>query len=601
MAEEYSQERLDEVVSAVKERKQHWTEMRGRQNAIRALVEKRWASVFPDDSVDVAEPMISNVFRTTIEDGGRLFAEATPSERTQAPRLGKGQANRNEDREKALTAYNQGSRIYDVLEYLGQDMIAAGYTALKIWPEFSKPAEKRFPIFRRIDPLTVLPEPRWVPDRPCESIIVNYTEPLHRVEKQFPEQIGIMLRAMEEAKVERLRQAQYSMTDAGIGSDDNVGRPPELELVDFYGSAYICRVALYTDPESGADQAVTLVERDNETGLCPIQLAYRPTWAAEPYGQMDDTKGVHLTRNRYMRLLLDYFIEMVYGGKLSWNVRNPTERGPGTTYFALGPDAFLKPVTPGAPAFQALQVLNLLEDEGRSGSVSPASREGNVELNKATAAFLSKAQGQLTSVIRSLQRSFAACKRNANEVAFAQDEMWCNAERKKITGIARGRRFETTYTPADTIQGDYQNTVTYGPASGIDMPTYQILVNQKLQLGSLSIETALEQDPTIDDVDNELSRMAEGKLRSSLIEGLALPSTDLATRARAWEAFANAESIDDALRGVVAASAPPVAAPAPAPLPGGAAMGGPPGVPGAESPATPLPPLDLMRKLATRR
>jgi hypothetical protein len=598
---EYSRERQEEVVAAVKERKERWTAMRSRQNAIRALVEKRWSAVFPDDSIDVAEPMISNVFRTTIEDGGRLFAEAQPSERTQAPKLGKGQANRNEDREKALTAYNQGSRIYDNLEYIGQDMIAGGYTALKVWPNFRKPASERFPVFRRIDPLTVLPEPRWAPDRPTETVIVNYTMPIHELERQFPQEIGELMRRMADAKVEKLRRSGYSM-ETVTKHPDAVGTPPEFEIVDFYGTAYVCRVALYCDPDTGADEAVTLIERDNETGLCPVQLAYRPTWSAEPLGQMDDTKGVHLTRNRYMRLLLDYFIDMVYGGKLTWNVLNPHEKGPGTVYKGLGPDAFMKPVTPEAPGFQALQVLNMLEAEGRSGAVAPESREGNVDLNKATAAFLSKAQGQLRSVIASLQRSFAAAKRNANEVAFAQDEMWCNAERKLITGIARGRRFETTYTPKLTIAGDYQNTVEYGPASGLDMPTYQILVNQKLQLGSISVETALEQDPTVVDVDNELSRIAEGRLRDSLIEGLSLPDVPLEVRAKAWDAFSTATNIDDALRGVVAAAVTPAPAVPPAPMPGGAAMGGPPGVPGAEAPAaTPLPPLDMMRKLATRR
>ncbi len=587
-------EYLDEITAALRERKDFWQGWRSRVGQIRALVENRWGSVFPNDEADVREPMVANLFRHTIEDVGRQFAEARPTERVFAADR---RDSRAEKREQALAAYSQG--VEAAAEYHGQDLVATGLTAVKVWPDFGVPSEQRFPRFRRLNPDTVLPEIRWAPDKPTDKVICSYTETVAELSRQFPTQIGEFLEQIAADRRRLVLNAPYPVTEQERIRDEVEAIPAEFEVVDWYSAEFIARVALYDDPISGQGHCVPLAVRDNETGICPVQIAFRPTFSREPIGDLDDSKGTTLTRNRYMRLLLDYFIEMVYGGKLAWNVRNPHERGPGTVYQALGPDARMDPVTPQGPSFQALQVLQMLDEESR-GPSNPRSREGEVDLNKATAAFLSRAQGSLTSTVRSLQRNWAVMKQRANEAAFAQDEAWCNTS-KTVLGLRRGRRFKLTYVPKDLIRGDYANVVSYGAASGLDPTTHQVLTNQKLTLGVISRETAMEQDPTLDDVGLELTRQAEQRIRDSLIDGLALPTTDFATRARAWRAFNNAEDVDAAIDQLATVAA---AQPAPQPaLPGGGAPalpGGPPGVGGAEQGGStiPLPPLASLRRMA---
>jgi hypothetical protein len=342
---------------------------------------------------------------------------------------------------------------------------------------------------------------------------------------------------------------------------------------------------------------------ENVTGVCPLQLAFRPSWSREPMGQLDDAKGIVRAKNRFFRILADYFVDMVYGGKIWWNVKNPGEKRPGVPYLALGPDAFAKPVTPEIPAFQAFQVLQELDDDARSSMTAPRSREGEVDLNKATAAFLSRAQGQLSDVVRSLQKQYAWAKQNANEAAFAQDEAWCNAK-KTITGIARGRRFETTYTPTELIDGDHQNRVSYGTSSGLDPATHNILELQKLAQNVMSTETFLENDPGTEDVPAEMARIRGGMLQDSIMQGLLVPTTPLEQRALALTLFDEGKTVAQVAKALHEAAAPQATPPipgipgtgAPAPTPGGNPL-----APTANEQPPVLPPVAALQQVARPR
>ena len=595
---------LDEIVGNYKAWNDRWAGWRQRRSEIRALASGDWGQVFPRDVDEVNLPMVGNFFRDTIEDGGRMFAEQQPIERRYAEGA-RGEANA-EQVEQVLTGYTQGSGIFNYAEYFGMDMIACGLTAIKVWPRYSRAKTEGglFPRYRRVDPDFILPDPNWQPDQPTERACIVYTESVARLQREYPSQIEALLTRIQAPMTpERIRTYGYDIERL----TKVAGPPVELLVLEWYSGEYVARCAYY-ESELGYE-AELLTWRPNETGLCPVQIAHRPTWSREPLGQLDDSKGVVRTENRYMRLLVDYFVEMVYGGKLVWNVKNPTERGPGTRYFALGPDAKMDPVGPEMPSFQAFQIMDRLEDAAREGMNNPRSRTGDVELNKATAAFLTKAQGKLASSTRGHQRSFAVAKRYANEAAMAQDEAWCN-RRKVIAGISRGKRYKLTYTPRDVIRGDYSNVVSYGTSSGLDAPTHSVLWLEKRQARTVSLETYLENDPGVDDVPGEMARLNEDELRESILLGMKLDSTPLAQRLVAYNMFASGRPVSEVVKALLSLQA----APAPGALPGAgampalpsggaaAAMGAPSGVPGAEGPPGPvLPPVELLRQVGPQR
>jgi hypothetical protein len=575
----------DQILSALEERQTRWSPLRTRLKEMDALVNDRWGVVFPNDIEGNDLPMVANDFKTHIEDVGHLFGAQVPNVRVD-PESGFQRAlDSAEKRERVLNGYVSYSDFWAAREYIGMDIVASGFGTVKVWPNMRAPLSERFPIYRRLDPRNVLPEPRWVPELPSDNVMVTYTETAARLKEQFPEPIGELMEAMENSR------ASVNSSYAMAGRLDQIkGKPTELRMVDWYSASYFGRLALFED-ENGKKESRLLLTIDNPTGLCPVQVFPRSAWSLDPSGLMDSAKGIMRTKNRFFRIFLDYFTEMVYGGKIVWNIQDPfTKSG---RYIANGPDARMDPVSPGQPAFQALQVLQLLSAEGAATSMEPPSRRGEVDLNKATAAFLTKAQGQLSSLVRSSQEQFATGMRRCNEAAFAMDEVWCNAQ-KTVSGRARGRRYRTTYTPKKDIAGDYANSVIYGAKGGTDPVTLNIMIRQARQAGDLSRQTALENDPLgiVEDVTDELAKIAQDAIDDGFLMSLRDPKMPYAAKVRARALFEARKGL-----GEVAQAIEPLLAPEPQPaLPGAEGGGGvaPPGLP-AEGPS--LPPFELLQSL----
>lgn len=568
-------DRARELCEEYHARRTRWSNWRTNVSMIDLLASGKWGQVFPDDVSSDDLPLVENLFRMSIEDGGRLFGSQIPTERVDAAGLNDP---KTEVRERILNGYTYGSNLYVTQESPGQDMIASGITGIKVWPRKNRDG-KSFPRFEHVDPRYILPEDRWAPDRPSDCVMLSYTMPIARLRREFGDEVVDLVMADIRAKRDRMRVgSNYYAERIGKPGYDNDGMPKELRVLDYWSSEKISRLLLYTersdtvtswDPKD--DTYALLNDFDNVTGICPVQLAFRPSWSREPQGQLDDSRGIVRAENRFFRILADYFVNMVYGGKLFWGVRNPEERRPGVPYLANSPDAFIKSITPEIPSFQSFSVVDELNQKSRSAMVAPKSREGEVDLNKASAAFLQSAQGQLSDVVRSLQRQYAWAKQNANEAAFAQDEAFCNVE-KTITGSARGRRFKTTYTPKKDIDGDYQNRVTYGTSSGLDPATHQIVELQKLTQNAQSVETFLENDPGTEDVPAELSRIRGEAVEQSVLQGLLLPTTPLDQRLRALAMFDEGKTPAEVAKALMEAAAPQPTAPIP-------------GIPGTGAPA----------------
>lgn len=576
----------------------HWADMIARQLRIRALVEGRWGSVFPDDVTETELPKVANLFRVTIEDAGHLFGEITPTERC-FPEHDTDQAvAASEKRERVMNAYTTGSREFEPTrqELRGMDMMGAAYTAIKVWPDFKQPPGKRFPRFTRLDPLNVLPETRFVADEPSDNVIVHWTETLARLAKEFPIQTQALLERIGTANVLQTHGTGYDIRTMAA----QMNRPPEVRIIDRFSSSCIARIAVYSF--EGRSVSELLAYRENETGICPVQLAMRPSWGGSPIGALDDVRGPVQSKNRAFTLLLDYFIDMVYGGKLVWNVKNPKDRGPNTVFYAMGPDAKMDPITPASPAFAAFNLISEMETEARAGAIAPSAREGDVNLNKATASFLTGAQGQLRSVVSSLHSNYASAKQYANTVAFEQDKAWCQASGKEVSGFSRGRRFYVKYDPQRDIGDQTANIVRHGAASGLDLPTHTVLMQNRFAQNTISLETLLEADPAIEDVAGEIDRIYAGKIADSVVAGFEqLPQM---VRMQAYAAMREGKTlaevsmiVSSALQAQQAQN--PLAAVAAAgggtpALPGGGpAQGITPDAIGAETPA--LPPRELLR------
>lgn len=509
----------DELLDEVKDRETNGPTNHARKAVwadLEALNRGDWGEVFRTRSgkpeLTAGELFTGNLFRRTIEDGGYLFREQKPAEMVDAESDNKKAS--AERRERAIHAYNNLSNIWNYAELFGQDMVAAGMAVIRVWPEFGKPASERFPLFHRVNPRTVLLPRNWTMDRATDDVVLNYIRPIKELRREFPEETAQLLETYQQKRGQK------------------APLPTTAQVVDYYATDYICRDMFVLEerstswwermtnaggkpPPRDAVAAVRMLEMENDTGKCAIQIAARKNWSQIPMGVLDDSRGIARLRNRYWRILLDHWIQMVYGPTLVWNVKNPKPDNP--VWLALSPDAKAERIGSENASWQVGDILDRLEQQERTSKIAPAAREGDVELNKATAAFLSKAQGHLYSFVRSNQQAFADAKQLANEAAMAQDEKWCRAN-KQVTGRARGRRFAMSYNPK-TFKGDYSNRVDYGLWAGANQAEAQILMLQKVGKG-LSWETFMERDPDIEDVPLEQKKLYRERMRESIFAQL---------------------------------------------------------------------------------
>ncbi len=157
------------------------------------------------------------------------------------------------------------------------------------------------------------------------------------------------------------------------------------------------------------------------------------------------------------------------------------------------------------------------------------------------------------------------------------------------------------YEPKALFEGDRANHVTYGTSSGLDAPTHNVINLQTAQTGMMSRETFLENDPSVEDVEAELSRLAEDRVRDAGLAMLLDPGLDPTSRIRAIRAFQERKSVEDVLEEL--AKQPPAAGMALSAQGAPVVPGGPSGTPGAEAPQQPtaLPPPALLRAVGGRR
>ena len=120
---------LGELISMLRHRELYHALWREEVRQNDAMVAHRWHEVLPRDFKPGEMPMIADLPRVTVEDGGRLFREARPMEIVDAAGKKERDQKKAELREQVLNGYSNLSGIYGgAYELAGEDMIAAGLT-----------------------------------------------------------------------------------------------------------------------------------------------------------------------------------------------------------------------------------------------------------------------------------------------------------------------------------------------------------------------------------------------------------------------------------------------------------------------------------------
>lgn len=512
-----------------------------------------WTMEFPDGSVERQRPRIENRVRTFVEDKSKIASQTFPSIRVEAPNQ-RGSVRAGE-REQLIQFYHQLSSTRVKMPLLFADQIGVGMAVLKVWPDFRKPVNERFPLFSRIDPRAVLPPPNFEIGSEPEDIIVHRWHKVRSLKKMYPE------------KIESLRSAR--------GKSKALSDTDELLVIEYYSDEWVAQVAYRND---GDGDGVTLFAAPNRVGRNPVVLIPRPTPDGRIRGQFNDILASLAAENRLENLKLDYVDRTVHAmilkkGMVGQNVE-------------VGPDAIIDVPEDGAIQFVTPPDMNPgifrmgadLERHSRRGAVAPEARSGDIQASIISGTAIDALQGPLTTDVHALQQQMEWGLEQANEVAQLVDVTYCDT-RKSIRGYAQGGQFRMTYVPSEVIKpDDLSNQVSYGVAAAGGAFNKIVMLQRAQQAGWVDPQTAAIESGLVDNWLQVQNRMDDSVSLDALRQGILARAAqgDLSALARWRQAKEEKVDVISAMDDVIAEFLQPQQTPVPGQptaLPGEAAAG----------------------------
>ena len=578
----------EKVLDSYSSNVSRYLEHKQRIREIDLIYAGKWSMVWPDQTKVESLPKIPNLIQLAAEDHVRLISAGNPSVVCQPEKASDEAKMAAEKRESLLSGYWHTNRVRTkLIPRLAFDALSSGLCALKVLPDFTEPRPERYPVYTRLDPRFLYPDPIFAEGPFIDNAIYAYEEKLRVLEKHF----GVSLIGPA-----RLSKARFA-------------NPEKARVIEFYDGDIIA-VMVQALPAKDSTQKPKAWEwlippTRHDLDWCPVAIGAVPTMDGSYRGRFDSVLAVVNIMNRFMTLHLDDAIRNVYSPMVvSDKVQEPEEWGPDAIIkvesMADMPQYMAPPTTP----FANFQLMKMLYEFARAGAILPVSRSGDPNESIISAAGVTSTQGQMSDAVRSIQKdTLAPLLEAANSLALCGDEKHADVE-KDIHGYSRGQEFTLSYVPSKVIAGNYRNRVAYGLYGGLDEINQNVMLLQNA--GKLISErTAREQSPLVEDPMKEEKQLTLEQLDKSILAGIFAaasqpPGTpgavDPGTVARIRKALqSEGKSLDDAVAEAMPQQM-PMAPPAPMPMPSAT---GTPGAARGQQPRTPLPPMEQL--LAGRR
>lgn len=461
---------------------------RSRVGKIDALARGDWAEVFPDETVENLGPMVMNIVQVGLDDISSLVSESAPSTKVWP------KSDKKADQDEAFLLgaiaetyweLNKGPGLNPIL---AMDLAATGACFVVAVPD-----EEGFPCYRRIDPRTA-----------------------------YPDTFGNQIYDLFVAQTMRLRDAARVFPK--FAEQLNVG--PEVadgcEVWEYYAPGTCAQAISLIKGGSPVKGGVYIVkEWKHDLPVPPVAMARVPSNDGEFRGLYDQIAGSLLAKNRILQLTLDYADQLTYAPLVSKGLLNEDEQPGPTARYRLDPnvqDAQVGRLSPAGASPQLFSLLGYLDQEQRGGVANPQTRQGQVSQSIASASFVNATQGQLTSVVRKLQRLIADLRDQLNDISFVLDRK-SEVTRPLVRNIGK----KGSYKPSrDIPDRKITSRVVYGAGSGISALESDTRVLQLFGAGLLSKETSRTQIDFLahdaEEQDRIEKELADGALAQKFLE-----------------------------------------------------------------------------------
>jgi hypothetical protein len=456
---------------------------KSRIRTVRALYRGDWEVAYPDGTVRTDLPKTANPVQTGLDDLSHLAVEneaqhhCTPTD-TDSPAILNAEL-----RSHVLDSYwyfNEGEYMAPQLIF---DLAGTGGCFVSVTAKDGFD----YPCFTRLDPDNSYPD------------VVN----------------GVMVTFLYVQRMPiRHAHALYGVDYSGVADTT------EVEIVDYYDSSRHMRgsTGLNSQSEFVKGSARVLNYTQHDLGCTPIGWGKLPTLDGAWRGIFDQAGGGMLARNRILQLTLDYADQLVYAPMFAHDVENDRDPpSPRTLYRLRTAEGKIGRVAPAGTNPELFQLMEYLDREGGRGTMTPAARAGEVHQSIASAAFVTSTLGQLTSVIRVLQRELGMMRQRANYAGMKLDETYLDFNKPLV--INAGRR--DTYTPSTAIAHRYEHRVLYGAGAGLDALNKKVAILQDLGARLISRDTARDQLDYVGDKVSEALKVDREMVADALSQRLA--------------------------------------------------------------------------------
>lgn len=502
---------------------------KARIDKVDKLYRGEWDILFPDETSREELPHIMNLVQVTMEDVAKLVSEATPSVRC-FPADDSEAAQKNAYLREAIAETYWDRNRGDILApKLAMDLVGTG-TCFVV----ADTTDKKYPCLHRVDPRMAYPDTH---NGILYDLLVAQTMKVRTAAKLFP----------------RLNLERFDRPDFCDGA----------EVLEYYSRKECVQAVLLTKSSEPIPNGYIEVRRWDPQGVLPVAFASLDSFDGEFRGMFDQITGSLGTKNRIVKLLLDYTDQLVYSPLVSKGLLNPeTAFGP-NAHYRLDPnvqDAQIGRIGPGGPAPQLERILHFLDQEQRAGVNYPAQRQGEIKQSIASASFVASTQGPLTSTIRNIQRLLGYVREQIHAICFELDEKFMNEPKPLVRSVGPKKE----YTPASAIKGMYDSQVMYGAGAGLDRMNADVRVLQHLGAGLISRETARKQIEYLSPDGEEHDRINREMAESALAQKF-LTEAPWDMVAAVYTAMATGKTLGDAIKEVVKSQAQPDPGVAPVP------------------------------------
>jgi hypothetical protein len=423
-----------------------------------------WSVAFPGESSTTAQN-VANIIQVGLDDISRLVCEAVPSVQCDPYDNTQREKEASQLRAQVAEAYWLADDAELIIPLLALDLAGTGACFLL---SFGDREKSNYPVHLRLDPRACYPD---ITGRDLQDLLV-----VHKMKK---------------------RQALRMWPDIGLKStaqDDG-----DVEVIEYWAPDQWVKCI-----KSG-DKGVIVKAVDNPLGRVPVSWAKLPSFDGAFRGIFDQVLGPLKAKNRFMTNVLEYFDQAIWGAIYEFDTQNPQDYGPGAIIRGQTEKAQFLRIPPAEVNPQVFGLASMLEEEARRGAAYPAQRQGEVSQSIASAAYVASTQGQLTTVVRDIQRHLSDVRRQQTMIDFAIDEFYLDFD-KPVLGTASKK----SYLPSRDLKGKHSVRVVYGAGAGIDALNRGVMVKQDLGAGLISRETAREQtDYILQPLEEEQRRIKE--------------------------------------------------------------------------------------------